>query len=273
MTVGNLLQAVRARAEKGGLPISDYLFLLTDSLGLSSTELLLAKHQDIPPQQLHEINSRLERLEKHEPPQYITGKAWFMGHLIEVCPHVLIPRPETELLVELSLSRLAGQERVLEIGTGSGAIAISLKLAMPGLVITATDISAEALRVAEANATRLGARIDFVQADLFPPTAKGYDAIISNPPYISEPDYHQLPESIRGHEPDIALKAGPDGLNVYRRMLSAASPYLNPAGWIALEHGDEQAEAISALALQHGYGHLLKYLDLNQRPRIMFMWR
>jgi len=273
MTVGKLLQAVRTRPDETGISLSDYLYIITDSLSCSNTELLLISEQDISTQQMQEINERMERLEKHEPPQYITGKAWFMGHCIEVNPSVLIPRPETELLVDTAIKRLKGQEEVLEIGTGSGAIAISLKLALPGLKVTATDISTEALQVAQANATRLGAVIKFLQTDLFPDPGTSFDVMISNPPYISEHNHRQLPESIRAHEPEIALKAGADGLDVYRRMLSTASRYLKPSGWIALEHGDEQAEALSTIAAQNGFAHVLKYLDLNQQPRIMIIWR
>jgi release factor glutamine methyltransferase len=174
-----------------------------------------------------------------EPTQYITGRQEFYGREFRVTPEVLIPRPETEHLIEAALTR--APERILDIGTGSGAIAVTLALETNSLV-TATDISLAALRIALQNTQRLGARVTFVACDLGAALADGsFDLVVSNPPYIAGRDGESLPPEVRGHEPALALFGGHDGLAVYRRLIPEAARLLRPGGCLMMELGDSDA--------------------------------
>lgn len=177
------------------------------------------------------------------PTQYITGKQEFYGREFHVTPDVLIPRPETEHLIEAALAgETACPTSILDVGTGSGAIAITLALETQAQV-TATDISPAALRVAEENASRLGASVTFIECDLVPEGK--FDLIVSNPPYVGLNE--QLPREVRDHEPALALFAGDDGLAIYRRLIPAAAQALNPGGCLILEIGSTQAEQVRSL--------------------------
>jgi release factor glutamine methyltransferase len=174
-----------------------------------------------------------------EPTQYITGRQEFYGREFRVTPDVLIPRPETEQLIEAALTR--APERILDIGTGSGAIAVTLALETKAPV-TATDVSLAALRVAQQNAQRLGARVAFVACDLGVALADGsFDLVVSNPPYIAGRDGESLPPEVRDHEPALALFGGHDGLAVYRRLIPEAARLLRRGGWLMIELGNSVA--------------------------------
>src|SRR6185369_4459500 len=176
---------------------------------------------------------------KGEPTQYITGRQEFYGREFRVTPDVLIPRPETEHLVEATLARRA--ETILDIGTGSGAIAVTLALETTARV-TASDVSPAALRVARQNADPLGARVDFVACDLGAALADGsFDLVVSNPPYIAGRDRTSLQAEVRDHEPALALFGGEDGLAVYQRLVPEARRLLRPGGWLMMELGDAGA--------------------------------
>ena len=176
---------------------------------------------------------------KGEPTQYITGRQEFYGREFRVTPDVLIPRPETEHLVEATLARRA--ETILDIGTGSGAIAVTLALETTARV-TASDVSPAALRVARQNADALGARVDFVACDLGAALADGsFDLVVSNPPYIAGRDRTSLQAEVRDHEPALALFGGEDGLAVYQRLVPEARRLLRPGGWLMMELGDAGA--------------------------------
>src|SRR5665213_1331238 len=176
---------------------------------------------------------------KGEPTQYITGRQEFYGRDFRVTRDVLIPRPETEHLVEAALSR--GGNSILDIGTGSGAIAITVALETKASV-TASDVSAAALRVARQNAKALGARVDFVACDLGAAFAEGsFDLVLSNPPYIAGRDHSALQPEVRDHEPALALFGGEDGLAIYRRLVPQATRLLRPGGWLMMELGDARA--------------------------------
>ena len=177
-----------------------------------------------------------------KPTQYITGRQEFYGREFRVSADVLIPRPETEHVIEACLSRRG--EKILDIGTGSGAIAITLALEMNARVV-ATDLSPAALRVASLNAQRLGAPVDFVCCDLAGALGGSFDLIVSNPPYIPESDV--LPREVSGHEPPMALYAGADGLEIYRRLIPAAATLLRPGGWLVMEIGYRSAAGIMEL--------------------------
>lgn len=273
MTLGDLLHKTQKQSAKSDVPLSDYLFLLSEALDLSNPQMNIKKELIIPEPVLEELSAQFVRLEKHEPPQYICGKAYFYGNAFRVSPKVLIPRPETEGLVELALRHLQNKQRVLDIGTGSGAIAITLKLLRPDLSVTATDISSTALDVARHNAAELKADVEFIKTDLYPPEGGSFDAIISNPPYIAAGEYRDLEPKIRDYEPPLALDGGEDGLDYYRRIIAKAAAYLNPHGFMAFEHGATQAESIIRLAGAAGINNHEKSLDLCGRDRYLILKR
>ncbi|MDP2174044.1 MAG: peptide chain release factor N(5)-glutamine methyltransferase [Candidatus Cloacimonadaceae bacterium] len=244
-------------------------YLLSELSGLSVPELALHAQDELEEETGALFLSSLERLRKHEPVQYILGRAWFWGLELEVNPAVLIPRHETELLVELALKELSDDETVIDIGTGSGAIAIALKKERPGLKIIATDISPAALETAKRNAESLACEIDFRVCDIFPEEGMRFDLIISNPPYVSEGEFAKLDEKIRLFEPSNALLAMGEGLDFYRKILSCAPSYLKPGGRIIFEHGYTQREAIKKIAFEHGFKAAGEYRDLNDYDRCL----
>ena len=176
---------------------------------------------------------------KGEPTQYITGRQEFYGREFRVTPDVLIPRPETEHLIEAALTRSA--EAILDIGTGSGAIAVTLALETKAQVV-ATDVSLPALQIAQQNARRLGVKVAFVACDLGATLAdESFDIVISNPPYIAQRDQADLQPEVRDHEPALALFGGDDGLAIYQRLIPEASRLLRPGRWLIMELGDVEA--------------------------------
>lgn len=202
-----------------------------------------------------------------KPTQYITKKQEFYGRDFRVEPGVLIPRPETELLVEQVLTRLRPGMSVLDIGAGSGAIAVTLALESQ-VRVYATDISAEALRIARRNAAALRAPVQWIQADLAAPFAPhSFDIVVSNPPYVPEADRATLAAEVREWEPSIALFAGPQGLDVYRRLLPEAARVLKPGGLLAIEFGFSQSGAIRELLA--GWSGVEMHDDLAGIPRFV----
>jgi release factor glutamine methyltransferase len=200
---------------------------------------------------------------KGEPTQYITGRQEFYGREFRVTRDVLIPRPETEHLVEAALAR--GAENILDIGTGSGAIAVTLALETTARV-TASDVSPAALRVARLNADALGARVDFVACDLGVALADGsFDLVVSNPPYIAGRDRAALQAEVRDHEPALALFGGEDGLAIYRRLVPEATGLLRPGGWLMMELGDARA----VREMLAGWGDVEIVNDLAGIPRVL----
>ena len=214
-----------------------------------------------------------------EPLQYITGEQYFMGHRFVVNPSVLIPRPETEVLAEKVISLLNESikaKNVLDLCTGSGALAISIAKACPRLKITATDISEEALAVARQNASALSAagRINFVQSDLFEEIKTGifgkkFDLVAVNPPYIKSADIFSLPREIKEHEPELALDGGEDGLAFYRRIAEAIPPYLKANARLITEIGLGQAQDVSSIFESVGFGNTKLIKDLTGTDRIL----
>lgn len=215
----------------------------------------------------------VERRLAGEPIQYITGEQEFYGLPFHVNHHVLIPRPETEGLVERVLELAAGFERprIVDVGTGSGAIAVTLAVKLKDATITAIDISEAALTVARANAERngVGARIRFAQGDLLAGrAAASAEIIVSNPPYVPASDCETLSAEVRDHEPALALFAGEDGLSIYKRLIPAAAKALVSGGWLALEIGFGQAEAIRGLLAEAGYEQIEFARDLQGIERV-----
>jgi release factor glutamine methyltransferase len=200
----------------------------------------------------------IERRRRGEPVAYIQGEKEFWSLPFEVNPAVLIPRPDTECLLEEALKRCgtaAGAVRIIDIGTGSGAIAVVLARERPAARIVATDISRAALAVAQRNAARHGVagRIEFLPGDLFAGAAGSFDAIVSNPPYIPEGVYLRLAPGVRDFEPREALVAGADGMACHRRIAAEGIGRLRPGGWLLLEIGAEQGEAVASLLRGAGY--------------------
>jgi release factor glutamine methyltransferase len=222
--------------------------------------------------------SLLDRRHRGEPIQYITGECEFYGLPFSVTRDVLIPRPETEHLVEkvIALAERFDVPRIVDIGTGSGAIAVALAHHLPAAEITATDLSEAALTIARENAQRNGVefRIRFLQGDLLAPLAgEHFDLVVANPPYVPTIDRDSMSVEVRDHEPALALFAGVDGLDVYRHLISAAPSALVPGGFIALEIGYGQARAAEGLLAAAGFRQIEFIPDLQDIPRVAFAVR
>ena len=208
-----------------------------------------------------------------EPIQYLTGDCEFYGLPFKVTRDVLIPRPETEHLVEkaLELAPRFERPRLVDVGTGSGAIAVALAHHLPEAAITATDLSQAALAVARQNAgrNRVAERIRFFEGDLLAPVAdERFEIVVSNPPYVPNSDRALIAVEVREFEPGLALFAGEDGLDVYRRLVPAAFEALVPGGFLALEIGFSQAEAVRALLSSAGFAGIDFQPDLQGIPRV-----
>ncbi len=202
-----------------------------------------------------------ERRAQGEPIAYLVGEREFYGRRFAVSPAVLIPRPETELLVQLALHRLREQRvpRVLDLGTGSGCLAITLALECPQATVVAVDRSADALAVASANADRLGARVQFLASDWFEAIDSTFDVVVANPPYVATNDAHL---SALRHEPQSALVAGPDGLAELRRIVPGAQVCLRKGGWLVVEHGHDQGRAVRELFAHAGFNEIETHRDI-----------
>jgi release factor glutamine methyltransferase len=213
----------------------------------------------------------LERRRKGEPIQYITGEAEFYGLPFLVTRDVLIPRPETEHLVEkvIELASEFAAPRIVDIGTGSGAIAVALAQKLPHASVTATDISLRALTVAEENAKRNGVEVRFLAGDLLGPVSgERFEIIVSNPPYVAMADRNSLDVEVREYEPAQALFAGEDGLGIYRRLIPTAFDALVRNGFVALEIGYGQSTTIADLLTRSGFERIEFVPDLQSIPRV-----
>lgn len=224
----------------------------------------------------HEL-SETERLRFHrhlrerlngKPTQYITGRQEFYGRPFRVTPAVMIPRPETEHVVEVALEVARGAGAVVDVGCGSGAIAVTLQLEL-GTAVRATDVSAAALEVAAENARRLGARVNFVRCDLASALAgRSVDLLVSNPPYVPLGEKDSLQREIRDHEPHLALFGGESGLDFYERLVREGARLLRPGGWLVMELGIRQLERVRRM-LGPGWRHSRVKDDLAGLPRVL----
>jgi release factor glutamine methyltransferase len=233
---------------------------------------LFTHADDVPDMDVQTAYAGLvERRAAGEPVAYITGRRGFWSLDLEVSPATLIPRPETELLVELALQRLplVAACSVADLGTGSGAIALAIARERPRARVVATDASAEALAVARRNAQRHALdNVAFVHGDWLAPLAgQHFDLIVSNPPYIEAADPHLAQGDLR-YEPPAALASGSDGLDAIRRIVRDARAHLHPDAWLLFEHGWNQGEAVRALLEAVGYGDVFTAKDLEQRDRV-----
>jgi release factor glutamine methyltransferase len=265
VTVGELLAAA-------GLPVPEARALLAPVLGVQRESLIAYPERRVAPAAQARFEQEAARRRAGEPLAYLLGVREFYGREFEVGPAVLIPRPETELLVDLALAVIpasslprrqnasdfhqrhgvavgaaAAAPTVLDLGTGSGCLAITLALERPNARITAVEVSLAALALARANAQRLGAAVEFVEGNWYAPvTGRGFDAIVANPPYVASDDPHLAQGDLR-YEPALALTDGADGLACLRRVLDGAAPHLVAGGWLGVEHGCDQGSAVREL--------------------------
>lgn len=242
--------------------------LLGHALSLSRVQLITQSNRVLAAEEAHRVSALFQRRLNGEPIAYIVGEREFYGLSFHVTPDVLIPRPETELLVELGLERLPRDGRVLDLGTGSGAIAIAIAHARPDACITAIDFSAEALGIAQRNATRHSAKVMFLQSDWYAALpGLQFHLIVANPPYILADDVH-LSEGDLRFEPISALTDHADGLSALRTIVAGARERLLPGCWILMEHGYDQASPVRDLLGAQGFGEVQSWRDLAGIERV-----
>ena len=263
MTIGQLL------AQSDLLPLEARM-LLERVLAKASAWLIAHADEAVSIETAQAFAALAERRRQGEPIAYILGKREFYGLDFQVTRAVLIPRPETELLVDLSLARIAADAavRVLDLGTGSGAIAVALAKIQPQARVTAVDVDYAALAVARANATRHGVSVRFFCGDWFGAlSGETFDLIVCNPPYVAAHDPHLAVCDVR-FEPQRALVGGADGLDCIRAVVASAGVHLRPGAWLLFEHGYDQAKACRALLEAHGYAKVQSWPDLAGIPRV-----
>lgn len=264
-TLAAALAAARAK-----LPASEARLLLGHVLGQPAAWLLAHDDEALDEAALLGFASLVARRAGGEPVAYLTGYRELFGREFAVSPAVLIPRPETELLVEVALANIAAGDApdILDLGTGSGCIAITLALECPQAQVSAVDMSETALAVARRNAEYLGGRVRFLHSDWFAALAgERFDLIVANPPYIAASDPHLATGDLR-HEPPAALSSGSDGLEAIRHIIAAASAHLSAEGQLWLEHGYDQAEAVRGLLTAAGLVDIQQHRDLAGIVRV-----
>ena len=245
-------------------------WLLCEATGLDRVGLYLNFDKPMSEDELAAYRALVTRRGKREPLQHILGSQEFDGLSFLVTPAVLIPRHDTETLLEQALQHAPHPRSILDIGTGSGCIAIALARRLPEAQVTAVDLSVEALALAQRNAELHGAAVEFLQGSFFEPVAgRRFDLIVSNPPYITSADLLALQPEVRDHEPILALDGGPDGLTAYRAIVSQAATHLEPNGWLLLEVGAGQAADVAALLAQAGFGGIITATDPGGIERVV----
>jgi release factor glutamine methyltransferase len=267
--------AITAGVTVGALQVQSLLdaldnrVLLCHALGLTRVGLITQSERALSADEAQRFAALVRRRIDGEPIAYIVGQREFFGLPFEVSGAVLIPRPDTELLVELTLERLPQQGRVLDMGTGSGAIAVALAHTRRDADVAALDVSADALAVARRNAAGNGARVNFLQSDWYAALAAEppFDVIASNPPYIAGGDRH-LSEGDLRFEPAGALTDHADGLSALRTIIAGAPRHLKPQGWLLMEHGYDQSAAVRTLLADAGYAEVQSWRDLAGIERV-----
>jgi release factor glutamine methyltransferase len=293
MTVKQALDKASVRLSAAGIdtPSLDASLLLAETLHTNRTRLVLVWDESLSGDARRRFDRLLERRLSGEPVAYILGRREFFGLEFAVGPGVLVPRPDTETLVEAALETAremardaAGPLSALDLCTGSGAAAVALKHEMPELAVHASDISPQALACAQSNAARLLGEnsVAFSRGDLFAVSGKEsaperavsaredrrFNLIVSNPPYVPAPVISSLPPEVR-REPRLALDGGEDGLALIRRIIAESPDHLAPGGALLLEADPRQMEAISGILASRGYSRVKTYNDLSQRPRVI----
>ncbi len=278
LSIAQVIAAATSRLVAAGLPDPeiDAEFLFRGLSGLNRAEVLARGRDALDPRTAERYEVALRRRETHEPLQYILGIAAFWRDEFAVTPAVLIPRPETEVLVEAAASRLRGvaAPRLLDIGAGSGCLGLSLLRELPDARLVALDLSPAALDVARRNAERLGLapRAEFRHSNWFSALAAGetFDAVVSNPPYVARADEASLPRDVREFEPALALFAdADDDISSYRRIVAGLRPHLVPGGLLGFEVGMGQADRVRAVMSDGGLAALEVLDDLAGIPRVL----
>jgi release factor glutamine methyltransferase len=264
-SVKDALTAAAESLELSGVeqPRLDSELLLAEVLGASRADLYAESERSLEADAAERFADMLTRRSRREPVAYILGRAHFRELELDLNASVLIPRPETELLVELAEDR----QRVLDVGTGSGAIALAIAHERSGARVTGIDNSYDAVQVARSNAERLGLEVEFLIADLI--VGGPYDLIVSNPPYVREGEWPGLQPEITLYEPREALVAGDDGLDVIRELVPAAAEVLVRGGTLAVEVGQGQARAVEGLFERSRFNHVETIRDLAGIPRVV----
>ncbi len=276
-TVDQLLrEGARRLAGLGGSPRLDAELLLGHALGQRREELYRSLFASVPAEAEGRYVALLAERETRRPVAQLVGHRDFWSFTLAVTGATLVPRPETELLVEQALARIPAEAAwtIADLGTGTGAIALAIARERPACKVLATDLSKPALGVARRNAKALAARnVTFKQGDWFAPLPRPDSArwrfhmLLSNPPYIAADEW-SLTDPELGFEPRVALDGGRDGLNAYRVITAGAPRYLRPGGWLLLEHGFQQGEAVRGLLKDAGFGNVATVPDLAGRPRV-----
>ncbi len=268
VTVLDALRAAEKRLKDIPDPKLDAEYLLAEVLGVSRLQLLLDKRREMTDKESARFEALIARREKREPLQYILGNQSFMGFSFQTDSRALIPRNDTEALCEEALRHIKPGDRVLDLCTGPGALAIAIKKLCPGAQVTATDISEEALSLARENAETLNADVRFLLGDLMAPLAgEHFHVIVSNPPYIPDCLRDALQEEVK-REPALALFGGKDGLDFYRRIAKEAPKHLTVGGRLCLEIGDGQGDTVAGL-LKDQFEDIQILNDLNGLPRVV----
>jgi release factor glutamine methyltransferase len=281
VTIAEAIKEAGERLRAGSVPndLLDAQILLAEALGKDRTYLIINLTRQLPEDLLSKFRAMIYQRAAGEPLQYITGRQEFFGLEFEVTPDVLIPRPETELIVEETI-RVVERHHIahpviVDAGAGSGCIAVALARELAEARVVAIDISESALRVARRNAARhgLGDRIGFIASDLLEALAEEEfaDFILSNPPYVSEEEMPSLQREVRDWEPRLALTDSNDGLSFYRRLLKDAPSRLKPGGYLICEMGYKQSERISAMVNHEVWGTAPLLDDLQGIPRTIVL--
>ena len=276
MTVKEVREKIQKRLQKAEIEDFEYevWMLLEWKLGIGRAEYFMDPDREIPDKAWMSLNEVLRERERRVPLQYLMGSCEFMGYTFEVDERVLIPRQDTECLVELAVKKIRQTLReqascqVLDICTGSGCIGISVKLLCPEAEVTLSDVSEGALDVAKKNAWNLGASVRTIESDLFENIQGSYDYILSNPPYIPSRVIEGLMPEVRECEPRIALDGTEDGLYFYRAIAEDAVGYLRPGGWLIFEIGQEQGEDLLSILREQGFENTEIKKDLAGLDRI-----
>ncbi len=277
-TILRVLNSSRELFEKRGVdsPRLDAEVLMASALSVERVMLYARYDQPLLPAELEKIRSLVKRRANGEPVAYILGEREFYSLPLHVSNKVLIPRPDTETLVEVALERLATikDPRILDVGTGSGAIALALKKERPDAVVTASDVSSEALAVARQNAARLGLELRCLESDLLASIDGPYELVVANLPYIPSAQLPSLMREVKNHEPALALDGGPDGLALIRRLIADLPRVMAPGGIVALEAGHDQLEAVAALLGEASLVEIRVKKDYGGQPRVASaLWR
>ncbi len=252
-------------------PRREASWLLARAWGVEEIALRLHPEREIPAEVESRYRDWLRRRAAGEPAHHLTGECEFWGRSFVVSPAVLIPRPETELVIQVALELpLSATARVLDVGTGSGCIAVSLAAERPKWRVSAVDVSPPALEVARANATRHEVEIDFHEADLTSSMEPPWDLVIANLPYIPTAELEALPREVH-HDPRSALDGGSDGLDLVRRLIDDLPRLLRPCGGAILEIGEDQADAVAALAAAAGLGVARRIRDAGGCERVVVL--